>query len=435
MVLVGLCTHLVFEVNSVGSTPDYDHWEMVPWTRMPAAFSLLSQGTPYVFRVDDLAGEEGELYAGADTGTEVDIPIFIGDEWAGIIGLADVDPERTWTSDEIGLLRTVAEMIASSWEREFQRERLEQLVRSKDEFVASVSHELRTPLTAVLGFALELQERRGGPARTEEDELIDLIAREADDLSNLVQDLLVAARAEIDAVTCVPGVVELRGEVEAVLERLRPVPKTVEVVGAGTAWADAARLRQIVRNLFTNALRYGGARIEMHMTERDDHALLQVRDDGPGIPDHDQDRLFDAYYRGPQGATQPVSVGLGLYVSSHLASLMGGDLVYRYEDDASDMCYVRDAGRGVALVQLASDLQHGAYNIGAGRATSNREFAGAIRARFPDAHLPLKPGATAQRTDPYMDLTRIRQDAGYHPQFALDAAMHYNNAWLRTNPE
>jgi PAS domain S-box-containing protein len=331
----GLCSHLVFEVNSLGVSPDYDHWGMVPWTRMPAAFSHLSQGEPYAFRVDDLRGEERGLYEGSQTESELNVPIFIGDEWAGTIGLAAVDADRTWTDDEVGLLRTVAEMIGSFWEREFQRERLEQLVRAKDEFVASVSHELRTPLTAVLGFAMELQDRRGGPARTEEDELIDLIAREADDLSSLVQDLLVAARAEIDTVTCVPGVVDLRAEVEAVLERFWPVLETVEVVGAGIAWADAARLRQIVRNLFSNALRYGGSRIEVHLTEGDDHAFLQVRDNGPAIPDHDQRRLFDPYYRGEQGVTQPVSVGLGLYVSRHLANLMGGDLVYRYQDDCS----------------------------------------------------------------------------------------------------
>lgn len=331
----GLCSHLVFELNALGESPDYDHWGMVPWEKMPAAFDRLSQGKPYSFRVDDMVGEEREMYEGSKTGSELDVPIFVGGNWEGTIGLADFDAERTWTDDEVGLLTMVAEMIGSFWERELQKERLEELVRSKDEFVASVSHELRTPLTAVLGFALELQDRRGGPALTEEDELIDLIAREADDLSSLVQDLLVAARAEIDAVTCVPDFVDLREQAETVLERFRPLPKEVEVVGDGTVWADAGRVRQIVRNLFTNALRYGGARIELQVAERDNDAILQVRDDGPGIPQRDQQRLFDAYYRGAQGVTQPVSVGLGLYVSNHLATLMGGALVYKYEDDRS----------------------------------------------------------------------------------------------------
>ena len=332
---LGLCSHLIYEANTLGIPPDYQHWGRVPWSKMPRAFEHLSRGKEFAFRVADLDGEERELYQGSSTKSELDVPIFIGDEWVGLIGVADVDEDRTWTDEDVGLLRTVGKMIGSSWQREDQRERLEQLVRSKDEFVASVSHELRTPLTAVLGFALELQNRRSGPAGNEEDELIDLIAREAEDLANLVQDLLVAARADIGSVICVPRLVDLRLEVDAVLSRFRPLPKMIEVEGSGTVWADPARLRQILRNLVSNALRYGGSNIEIEMTADDGHTYLQVRDDGPGVPQDDEGRLFDPYYRGQSASTQPVSVGLGLYVSRHLALLMGGDLVYRYENGRS----------------------------------------------------------------------------------------------------
>jgi UDP-glucose 4-epimerase len=106
-----------------------------------------------------------------------------------------------------------------------------------------------------------------------------------------------------------------------------------------------------------------------------------------------------------------------------------------YEDDASDMCYVRDCGRGVALLQTASSLSHSVYNIGAGRATSNREFADAIRRRYPEAVLPLKPGASASRNRPFMDLTRIKQDVGYVPEYSLEAAMDDYIAWLQENAE
>jgi UDP-glucose 4-epimerase len=106
-----------------------------------------------------------------------------------------------------------------------------------------------------------------------------------------------------------------------------------------------------------------------------------------------------------------------------------------YEDDASDMCYVKDCGRGVALLQTASSLSHSVYNIGAGRATSNGEFADAIRRRYPEAVLPLKPGGSAQRSQPFMDLTRIKQDVGYAPEFSVEAAMDDYIAWLQENAE
>jgi UDP-glucose 4-epimerase len=109
-----------------------------------------------------------------------------------------------------------------------------------------------------------------------------------------------------------------------------------------------------------------------------------------------------------------------------------GDL---YEDDAQDYCYVKDCGRGIALLQTAAKLNHLTYNIGAGRATSNRELAEAIRRHIPDASLPMKPGVTLDRRSPYMDLRRIKEDVGYEPQFSLDEAIADYIGWLRENPE
>jgi UDP-glucose 4-epimerase len=106
-----------------------------------------------------------------------------------------------------------------------------------------------------------------------------------------------------------------------------------------------------------------------------------------------------------------------------------------YEDDAQDYCYVRDCGRGIALLQTADTLQHRAYNIGAGRAASNGEFAAAIRRHLPNAVLPFKPGASAPRKDAYMSLDRIKADTGYEPRFTVDAAMDDYFVWLKDNPE
>jgi UDP-glucose 4-epimerase len=106
-----------------------------------------------------------------------------------------------------------------------------------------------------------------------------------------------------------------------------------------------------------------------------------------------------------------------------------------YADDAQDYCYVRDCGRGIALLQTAETLQHKAYNIGAGRASSNAEFAAAIRHHFPNAVLPLKPGVSAPRKDPYMSLNRIKADTGYEPHYTVDSAMDDYFAWLRNNAE
>jgi signal transduction histidine kinase len=213
------------------------------------------------------------------------------------------------------------------------------LTRSKDQFLASVSHELRTPLTGVLGFAELL---RDVPEELSEDErrsMISSVAEEASDLAAIIDDLLVAARSELDllAITRVP--VSLRAQVAQVLETTdMSVRSRVEMVGdpRQTAIGDPGRVRQIIRNLVTNAVRYGGDRLEIRFGVGDGMVRVEVADDGPGLEREDWDRIFEPYYRAHQGAeTQPAAIGIGLSVARHLARLMEGDLTYRRDSEWS----------------------------------------------------------------------------------------------------
>ena len=214
-------------------------------------------------------------------------------------------------------------------------DQLRALTRSKDQFLASVSHELRTPLTGVLGFAELL---RDVPEELSEDErrsMISSVAEEASDLAAIIDDLLVAARSELDllAITRVP--VSLRAQVAQVLETTDTrVRGRVEMVGdpRQTAIGDPGRVRQIIRNLITNAVRYGGDGLEIRFGVGDGMVRVEVADDGPGLEREDWDRIFEPYYRAHQGAeTQPAAIGIGLSVARHLARLMDGDLTYRRE--------------------------------------------------------------------------------------------------------
>jgi UDP-glucose 4-epimerase len=103
-----------------------------------------------------------------------------------------------------------------------------------------------------------------------------------------------------------------------------------------------------------------------------------------------------------------------------------------FEDDASDMCYVKDAAEGIALLQTAPKLNHSVYNIGAGRATSNRELADAVRAAVPGAVITLNAGRSPQaRSDAYGDLSRIREDTGFEPQWPVERAIPDYVDWLK----
>ena len=228
--------------------------------------------------------------------------------------------ERVFTSDDLNFLHAVANVLAAAVDRSVANERLEELLRSKDAFVASVSHELRTPLTVVTGMAHELQERWADLTDEEMDEFTKMLVEQSRDMADLIEDLLVAARSNIGNVAVRNEPVDLQDQVRNVLAGFtdtgdKIITPTLEV---GYADADPIRVRQIIRNLITNALRYGGPNIEVVMSSTAGARIIEVIDDGEGIPEADRERIFVAYERAHHTEGQPGSVGLGLTVSAPL---------------------------------------------------------------------------------------------------------------------
>lgn len=218
-------------------------------------------------------------------------------------------------------------------ERRAASEALENLMRSKDELIASVSHELRTPLTVVHGLAQELDGSWHSFSVPEQKEFIGLIAQQSAEVAYIVEDLLVAARADIGKLPINAELIDLLSEVERTLSVAPRSKIDVDRVGDVTpvAFADASRVRQIVRNLVSNAQRYGGPGVEVRCGTDGPTAWIEVIDDGDGIPDNEAGRVFEPYHRAHNAEGQPLSVGLGLTVALKLAQLMGGSLTYQYE--------------------------------------------------------------------------------------------------------
>jgi two-component system, OmpR family, sensor kinase len=217
---------------------------------------------------------------------------------------------------------------------EAQRElvQLRSLARAKDQFLASVSHELRTPLTGVLGFAELLRDEHTELSDQERRRLIGDVAQEATDLASIIDDLLVAARSELDLLAITRVQVSLRAQVHQVVETLRDaIRPSLEIASTGgvSAVGDPGRVRQIIRNLITNADRYGGPLVRVRFGGDDEWSWVEVADNGKGIPRGEWESIFEPYYRAHQELNgQPAALGIGLSVARHLARLMDGDLRY-----------------------------------------------------------------------------------------------------------
>ena len=212
----------------------------------------------------------------------------------------------------------------------------QQLDRARTEFLATASHELRTPLTAVYGAVRTLRrsDRPDEPELT--DRLLAMIEQESERLTAIVEQILVSAQLDRRALQLDRQTCDLRELCESVIAsaELRAAPKVLTLDAPENVFVecDAARLRQVLVNLLDNALKYspGGTRIELRVRQTRDGVDAEVIDDGIGIPDDAQKRIFDKFYRAdPDMLTGVGGSGLGLYISRELIEQMGGTISVR----------------------------------------------------------------------------------------------------------
>ncbi len=197
----------------------------------------------------------------------------------------------------------------------------------KDDMIANLSHELRTPLTGIYGAALTMADVGFDDAEFCQ-EITDIIVGEAADLSRMVDDLLAAAKVEAGDIAILPAPVDPTAIVEEVLVPLVRTREIVRHFDGGIPLADPLRLKQVLRNLISNAIKHGGARVAVTGQVRDEAYLIAVTDDGAGVPAELEARLFDRFIHQGHAALTTGSVGLGLAIANELVTRMDGSLTY-----------------------------------------------------------------------------------------------------------
>lgn len=258
----------------------------------------------------------------------------------GTLCVIDRQP-RTLTIDQAKALEALSVQVMALLElrrtvRDLEQKQLElaEATRQRESFMATVSHEIRTPLTSVVGYVELLQ---GELPDDERAEMLTNVAREAADVESLIEDLLIAARAEADSLRVASVSVNLPAQIAQVMESLATqvgVPITVDATPCRVV-GDPARVRQIIRNMLTNAFRYGGPNITISSSRGVDACHIVVSDDGAGIAEEDCEQIFEQFVQVQDGPNVASSVGLGLPISRLLAERMGGTLTYRFEDGQS----------------------------------------------------------------------------------------------------
>ncbi|MFL5900856.1 MAG: ATP-binding protein [Solirubrobacterales bacterium] len=233
--------------------------------------------------------------------------------------------------DEVGeLARTLEQMLRSL---DAARAEREAAMKKQREFVADASHELRTPLTSVLANLELLQASLRQPQQDEDRAMVDSALRSSRRMSRLVADLLLLARADAGRISTrrpcdlaeVAGnaaaeVTPVLGDRELTIENDRPL----QIEG------NPDELHRLVLNLLDNAARHTppGARIELRLRSEGGDAVVEVADDGPGIPAQIRSQVFDRFVRGEGPADTAVGPGsgLGLAIVRAVATAHGGNV-------------------------------------------------------------------------------------------------------------
>lgn len=215
---------------------------------------------------------------------------------------------------------------------------LGRLDADRSQMIGTVSHELRNNLTGVLGLT-EIVANTADLKPAEARELIALAHQQAVDANEIVEDLLTASRLEASALTITAGRVDINAEVATVARRFTGAGSEIGLALAddlAPAWADPLRVRQAIRNLVSNAIRYGGPVVSITTRQTGDAIQIGVLDNGDGVPTEDEASIFLPYRRSTTGRRDPSSVGLGLWICRHLAQAMGGHLVYERRNGSTE---------------------------------------------------------------------------------------------------
>jgi signal transduction histidine kinase len=214
-------------------------------------------------------------------------------------------------------------------ELDLQNERLLELDRMKDGFVASVSHELRTPLTSIRGFTTTMTER--WDTLTDDDKLsfLHTIDTQAKRLNRLVDTVLLLSRIQAGRMTSIREPVDVADPARDAAQELG-LDVTIEVNGtAAMVEADPDHIYQIFVNLLVNARRYGAPPIRIRIESDDRDVTVRVLDEGEGVPAEFVPHLFDDFTQAPHTGRAQGS-GLGLAIVKGLVETEGGEVWYEH---------------------------------------------------------------------------------------------------------
>jgi PAS domain S-box-containing protein len=246
----------------------------------------------------------------------------------GVTRSPDGTPERM-----LGVVQDVTEQVAQRKALEEARTAADAANKAKTEFLSRMSHELRTPLNSILGFAQLLE--IGGKLDASSHENVEQILRSGDHLLALINDVLDLARIEVGKFSLAIEPFHLQSVIEDSVAMVNGLANQRNVVlqlpdlsGGACVMGDRLRLRQVLINLLTNAIKYNrvGGEVRLTVTRDDTQWSINIADSGAGIDPDRLSKLFQPFTRLVDDQSDIEGTGIGLALSRNLVEAMGGSI-------------------------------------------------------------------------------------------------------------
>ena len=282
-------------------------------------------------------GEPGAEIPGAGRahalgiGTALWVPVSIE---GTLLGAVELMTRRHLERDEpaIAMTSAVASLLTELLRRRHAESEAERL---KDEFFGMVSHEMRTPLTSIIGYTELLADFEAESLSEQGRGFLDVIERNARREMRLVGDLLALVRIEAGSFSVEPEMIDMTGVASASVDAAAPraeseqVKLTAKLERMPKSLGDPHRLGQVIDNLLSNAIKFTPehGEVELRLHRDGDVAVLDVADTGIGIPEDEQEKLFERLYRASSATSRHIpGLGLGLTITKAIVEAHDGQI-------------------------------------------------------------------------------------------------------------
>ncbi len=277
-----------------------------------------------------------------------------GEPWQALIGGANAIVEvpasnygrlritsserQDFSEEDIDALRDFASAIALGYARYLDIREIQEQTERKSAFLASMSHELRTPMNAIIGFTRMVLRRSGDVLPERQKDNLKKVQASADHLLNLINSILDLSKIEAGRVDVEPERFDVKGLIASCCTTVNPLVKPgVELKQEvsdtiGEANTDQGRLRQIVFNLLSNALKFTDqGEVAVRTSKANEHLVIAVSDTGTGIPADALETIFEEFQQVKGSDPQHKGTGLGLPITKGFAELLGGSISVQSE--------------------------------------------------------------------------------------------------------